>query len=41
MAQHVIHFEIIGRHPDKLRRFYGELFGWEFDTDSPVAPTVS
>ena len=33
--------EIIGNDPDKLRSYYGELFGWEFDTPSPVAPEVS
>jgi predicted enzyme related to lactoylglutathione lyase len=27
-----VHFEIIGRDPTKLRSYYGELFGWEFDT---------
>jgi uncharacterized protein len=41
MAQPVVHFEIIGRDPDKLRGYYGHLFGWEFDTPSPVAPEVS
>jgi predicted enzyme related to lactoylglutathione lyase len=24
-----------------LRRFYGTLFEWEFDTDAPVAPAIS
>ncbi len=41
MAQPVVHFEIIGRAPDKLRSYYGDLFGWQFDTTSPVAPAVS
>ena len=41
MGQPVVHFEIIGRDPAKLRGYYGELFGWEFDTGGPVAPTVS
>jgi uncharacterized protein len=41
MAQPVVHFEIIGRDPDKLRGYYSDLFGWEFDTPSPVAPEVS
>jgi uncharacterized protein len=41
MGQPVIHFEIIGSDPDKLRSYYANLFGWEFDTDSPVAPAVS
>jgi uncharacterized protein len=41
MGQPVVHFEIIGKDPDKLRSYYGELFGWEFDTPSPVARAVS
>jgi uncharacterized protein len=27
--------------PEKPRSYYGDLFGWEFDTPSPVAPEVS
>ena len=41
MALPVVHFEIIGRDPDQLRRYYGELFGWTFETPSPVAKEVS
>jgi uncharacterized protein len=41
MGQPVVHFEIIGRDPERLRAFYGTLFDWEFDTDSPVAEAVS
>jgi predicted enzyme related to lactoylglutathione lyase len=41
VGQPVVHFEIIGRDPAGLRRYYGELFGWEFDTGGPVAPSVS
>lgn len=41
MAQPVVHFEVIGQEPEKLRGYYGDLFGWEFDTGSPVAPEVS
>ena len=41
MGQPVVHFEIIGTDPDRLRQYYGELFGWEFDTPSPVAQEVS
>ena len=29
MAQPVVHFEIIGKEPAKLRSYFGELFGWE------------
>ncbi|WP_204076566.1 VOC family protein [Planotetraspora phitsanulokensis] len=41
MGQPVVHFEIIGTDPAKLRGYYGELFGWEFDTSGPVAAEVS
>jgi predicted enzyme related to lactoylglutathione lyase len=41
MGQPVVHFEIIGTDPEKLRGYYGELFGWEFDTSSPVSDAVS
>jgi predicted enzyme related to lactoylglutathione lyase len=41
MGQPVIHFEIIGKNPEALRSYYGELFGWEFDTSSPVSAAVS
>jgi uncharacterized protein len=41
MAQPVVHFEVIGSDPDGLRRYYGALFGWEFDVPSPVASEVS
>jgi uncharacterized protein len=41
VGQPVVHFEVIGKEPETLRRYYGELFGWEFDTSSPVAEEVS
>ncbi len=41
MARPVVHFEIIGKDPDRLREYYGELFGWSFETPSPVAREVS
>ena len=41
MAQPVVHFEIIGKDPANLRSYFGELFGWTFDTSSPVAEAVS
>jgi hypothetical protein len=31
-----VHFEIIGKDGDKLRSYYGELFGWTFDADNPM-----
>ena len=30
MGQPVVHFEVMGKDPDKLRSYFGELFGWEF-----------
>jgi uncharacterized protein len=41
MGQPVIHFEVIGRDPETLRSYYGELFGWEFDTSGPVSNAVA
>jgi len=41
MGQPVVHFEIIGKDPARLRSYYGELFEWEFDTSSPVSEAVS
>lgn len=37
----VVHFEVIGADPQRLRDYYGQLFGWRFDTPSPVASEVS
>jgi uncharacterized protein len=41
MGQPVVHFEIVGNDPAKLRNYYSDLFGWEFDTGGPVAESVS
>ena len=41
MGQPVVHFEIIGNDPAKLRDYYGELFGWEFHTGDAVTDKVS
>jgi uncharacterized protein len=41
MGQPAVHFEIVGKNPDNLRGFFGELFGWEFDTSGTVAEAVS
>ena len=27
----IMHFEIAGENPEKLKRFYSELFGWRFE----------
>jgi uncharacterized protein len=41
MGQPVVHFEVTGKDPDRLRSFYGGMFDWEFDTTSPVSDAVS
>jgi uncharacterized protein len=41
LGQPVVHFEIIGRDPGKLRSYYGELFGWEFQTGDAATEAVS
>lgn len=41
MGQPVVHFEIIGKDPAKLRGYFGALFGWEFGLPSPVSEAVS
>jgi hypothetical protein len=41
MGQPVVHFEITGTNPAKLRAYYGDLFGWQFAVGGPVAPSVS
>lgn len=41
MSHPVVHFEVIGKDPQRLREYFSDLFGWEFDTPSPVAQEVS
>jgi|SRR5450631_343697 predicted enzyme related to lactoylglutathione lyase len=41
MSQPVVHFEVVGKDPKRLRKYFGELFGWDFDVPSPVAEEVS
>jgi hypothetical protein len=36
-----VHFEIIGQDPATLRSYYGELFGWEFQTGDAITDAVS
>jgi len=35
MAHPVTWFEVLGQDGDRLRKFYGGLFGWTFTNDSP------
>jgi predicted enzyme related to lactoylglutathione lyase len=32
MGQPVVHFEVVGKDAEKLRSYYSDLFGWEFET---------
>ncbi|MFC4588601.1 VOC family protein [Sphaerisporangium corydalis] len=41
MGRAVVHFEIIGTDPARLRGYYGELFGWEFRVGDTVSEKVS
>jgi uncharacterized protein len=41
MSDPVVHFEIIGRKPEQLRAFFGELFGWRFDTSGQAVKEVA
>jgi predicted enzyme related to lactoylglutathione lyase len=41
MGLPVVHFEIIGTAPAKLRDYYGGLFGWEFNTGDAISEKVS
>jgi predicted enzyme related to lactoylglutathione lyase len=41
MPQPVVHFEIVGRDATRLRSYFAELFGWEFDGPTTVAKEVS
>lgn len=41
MGHAVVHFEIIGTDPAGLRSYYGELFGWEFQTGDATTEAVS
>jgi hypothetical protein len=40
MPDPVVHFEITGSAPARLRAFFGDLFGWEYER-TPVARAVS
>ena len=37
MGQPVVHFEVISKDPEGLRKFFGELFDWQFG--DPMGPT--
>jgi uncharacterized protein len=35
MGAHVIHVEVTGKDGPALQSFYGNVFGWQFDTNNP------
>lgn len=39
-ARPVVHFEIHGRDPARLREFYSTLFGWKMNSDLPIEYTL-
>ena len=41
MGNAVVHFELIGPDPARLRAFYSELFGWDAPAGAPVAERIS
>lgn len=41
MGNPVIHVELIGPDPARLRDFYAQLFGWHADPGAPVAERIS
>jgi predicted enzyme related to lactoylglutathione lyase len=41
MGNPVVHFELIGPDPARLREFYSRLFGWDAPAGAPVAERVS
>jgi uncharacterized protein len=41
MGNPVVHFELIGPDPARLRTFYSHLFGWDAPAGAPVAERIS
>jgi uncharacterized protein len=41
VGQPVVHFEIVGSDAAKLRTYYGQLFGWEFQIGDAATEAVS
>ncbi len=35
MAGKVIHFEVVGKDGPALQRYYGDLFGWNINSNNP------
>ena len=41
MGNPVVHFELIGPDPARLRAFYSQMFGWDAPAGAPVAERIS
>ncbi len=41
MGNSVVHFELIGPDPARLRAFYSQMFGWDAPPGAPVAERIS
>lgn len=35
MAAKIVHVEVVGKDGPALQKFYGDVFGWSFDTNNP------
>jgi uncharacterized protein len=36
MSSPLIHFEVAGKDPQKLQGFFGDLFGWQINSDNQM-----
>ena len=36
MGQPVVHFEVIGKDGEALKKYYADLFGWQIDDNNPM-----
>jgi len=36
MSSPLIHFEVAGKDAGKLQSFFGDLFGWQIDSNNPM-----
>jgi uncharacterized protein len=36
VANPIVHWEIQSKMPDRLRSFYGDVFGWKIDANNPM-----
>jgi predicted enzyme related to lactoylglutathione lyase len=41
MSRPVVHFEVVGTRPARLRQYYGDLFGWKYDVGDATTDEVS